>query len=174
MTPEQIAALVGVLAVAYGRDPSPEMFQVYEMALADVPAPDVERLAQRIVRTEKWMPTPAAIRERILEDLGYLSPDEDQAWVMAKEWSVGRTALRSEDLPQPVWEACQAVGGSWSIRTGVETTLHAQFREAYRRAKARADREAIERTHEPLLEVGHGRNDRGLPSPGEGPGDDRR
>lgn len=109
---------------------------------------------------------PAALRKRLLDDLGYLQPDDDVAWRMVREWAVeGRRTFDS--LPQPVWEAAEAVGGSWAIRTGVETTIHAQYREAYKKARARSDRETMERTHDPLLEVGHGRDDRRSLNPGD-------
>lgn len=153
MTEEQVARIVGALAVSYGKDLTTQTLDVYGMALLDLPLDDDVALVRRVVRTHQWWPSPATLREMVLADLGVLSPDEDQAWRMAKR-AVMEAATRS--LPGPVLEAVETVGRQ-AIATGVETTVAAQFREAYRRSKSRADREMMERTHEGLLEVGYAR-----------------
>lgn len=162
MTPEEIVEVLTVLAIAHGKETRPETFEVYEAALGDLDIPDPRAFAIRYVRTVKWWPSPAHLREAILAAYGLLAPDEDVAWRAAVE---AATHGGSEALAWPVQEAYKAVGGSWGIRTGTETTIRAQFRDAYRLAKGREDREVMARNWKGLalnpgrlVELGHGRD----------------
>lgn len=159
MNEEQVARIVGALAVSYAKDLTTQTLDVYGMALLDLPMTDEVGFVKRVIRTHEWWPSPAVLRKLILDDLGVLAPDEDQAWVMAKRATQSATVAT---LPEPVHQAVEAVG-RWNILHGQETTVAAQFREAYRRSKSRADRETLERSHLDALEAGDGHR-RGLPA----------
>lgn len=57
---------------------------------------------------------------------------------VASAEGIGRKAL-----PVAVREAYDAVGGAQGIRSGRSDTVRAQFREAYRAAQARVDRDVV-------------------------------
>lgn len=162
MTPEEIVEVVGLLATAHGRNATPEMFEVYEAALTDLDIPDARAFAIRYVRTAKWWPSPAHLREAILDAYGLIAPDEDVAWRAALE-AVAHGG--TDRLAWPIQEALRAVGGPWGFRMGTETTVRAQFRDAYRLAKRREDQEAMAQNWKGLplnpgrlVELGHGRD----------------
>lgn len=167
MTPEQIVETVGMLGLAFGRRIESETFDVYEFALADLDVEDHRAVVKRVLRTMERWPSPAALRKAILDQFGLLAPDEDQAWEMAFAFATSRRTEGLDSLPYPVVEAYKVVGGSWSIKTGDRAVTHAQFREAYRRAKERADRATLEMSWNGLaLTPGggrHGRAEQALP-----------
>lgn len=161
MTPETIATIVTALGVAFGRPVTPEALDVYAMALADLDLQESPRaFVARWVKTEEWMPPPAKLRRAILESQGALAPDEDRAWAIARVWAI--QAAANSELAPPILEAVKTVGGSWAIRHGQESIVLAQFREAYRTAKARWDRGTMEADYSLALEAGHAP---GLPAP---------
>lgn len=145
MTRQEIAGVVGILAVAFGRDASVETFEVYEAALADLDVEDPLGLVRRLLRTMERWPPPAVLRKAILAQYGLLAADHDQAWSVALEWSTSPHGLGVRP-PEVVMEAIEAVGGSWAVRHTDRSIIHAQFRDAYRLAKERHDHEVLERT----------------------------
>jgi len=166
MTDQEIATVVTLLAIAHGKtvDEDGTLFDVYEPALADLELPDPRAAVKRILRTvEKW-PSPATLRRFLLASYGCLAPDEDLAWSMAVVYATGRTVGRAQ-LHPAVTDAVDAMGGTWSIRQGTETTVRAQFRDMYRAARARHDQEAMERTWTGVALCPGGRDDdrRALP-----------
>lgn len=162
MTPEEVVEVVGLLAVAFGRDTRPETFEVYEFVLGDLDIPDPRRVVKSLLRTMDRWPSPSTLRREFLAWYGLLAPDEDQAWTLAVR---AAQAGGIGELPGPVKDAVEAVGGSWGIRVGQETTIRAQFRDAYRLVKTRADRETVERSWKGLplnprspVQLGYGRD----------------
>lgn len=150
MTPEDASAVVALLAAAFGRPATPETFEVYEVALEDLDVEDPRGLVKRLLRTMERWPSPAQLRRAILDHHGLLAPTEDEAWRIASTYAAhvdhARDVGAFDLLPEAVQEAVRTVGGSWSIRVSDRGVVFAQFRDAYRLAKARIDGEALARS----------------------------
>lgn len=157
MRPDQVVEVVGLLGIAFAQPISAETFEVYEPALEDLDVVDHRGLVKTLLRTMKRWPSPAVLREAILSRHGLLAPDEDQAWTMVVDYAGKGEGF--EHLPEPVREALTAVGGTWSIKHHDRGVVHAQFRDAYRKAKERADRGTLEASWNGLALTGgqHGR-----------------
>lgn len=178
MTPEDIVGVVGLLAVAFGRETSADTFEVYEAALEDLDVDNPRGLVLDLLRRMEWWPPPAVLRREILAAAGKLPPDEDEAWQMAMAYSRNPDRV---DLPDAVREAVTTVGGIWTLRTGTQGVVFAQFRDSFRAARGRELRASLARSWKgvPLspgsqvgLSHGRGHDDRGLPR-GEAPDDAR-
>lgn len=177
MTPEDIVGVVGLLAVAFGRETSAETFEVYESALADLDVDNPRGLVLDLLRRMEWWPAPGVLRREILAAAGKLPPDEDEAWQMAMAYSRNPDRV---DLPPSVREAVATVGGIWNLRTGTQGVVFAQFRDSYRAVRGREMKAALSASWKgvplslgSLVGLSHGRGDhsRGLPRGGDaGPG----
>jgi len=168
MTPEDIVGVVGLLAVAFGRETSAETFEVYEAALEDLDVDNPRGLVLDLLRRMQWWPPPAVLRREILAAAGKLPLDEDEAWQMAMAWSRNPDQVT---LPPSVREAVTTVGGTWALRTGTQGVIFAQFRDSYRAARDREVRDSLASSWKgvplspgSLVGLSHGRGpDRGLP-----------
>lgn len=153
MNADQIAGIVTMIATAFGRPVSAEMLDVYAVALEDLELDDPRTVVRGLLRTERRWMTPADIRAALLASADRLAPDEDQAWTMARRYAQHASELPSgsfDALPLPVQEALQTIGGSYAIKVAPETIIRAQFRDAYRLAKGRHDRELLGRSWDGL------------------------
>lgn len=59
----RIALVVNMLAATYNREVSPALLQAWKAALRDVPIEQVEVAAEKAMRTSKFFPAPAEIRQ---------------------------------------------------------------------------------------------------------------
>lgn len=124
-----LAKALMMMRDAYPRQPFGDgAVRVYAEQLADLDGQDVLDAVERLLRTLRWMPTIAEIREEVAEGTDPL-PTVEEAWDQAQ---AGRT--RSS----VVRESVEAVGGFWSIAHGDnQTTIRAQFRADYTARRAR-------------------------------------
>lgn len=175
MSPEEIAAVVGLLAVAFGRDVAPETFDVYEAALGDLEVDDPLSMVHGLLRTAERWPPPALLRRTILEASGVLPPGDAEALDQMRAYRSDPTV----EVHRLVAKAVQMVGGTWALRHYAETTTIAQFRDTYRSLRAEAETSLVARSWEgvalhpgPQLGLNHAGDRRGDPrrvlAPAEG------
>lgn len=160
MTPQEVVEVVGVLTVAFGRKATPEMFEVFGVALEDLEVSEPRQVVLGLVRTMEEWPSPARLRRVLLDRSGLLPPDEDQAWDLVRRTMQPMGSmlyLGTTELPAVVQEAVRTMGGSRSMAMGVETTIRAQFRDAYRLARKRAVDEALGASWKGVVISGGGR-----------------
>lgn len=94
-----------LLQAAYPRQELPDSTElVYASALADLDVVAVERAALALIRTSRWFPTIAEIREQVAEDLTGL-PEAEMAWAEVRE-AIGKYGL---DQTRPPW-SCEEIG----------------------------------------------------------------
>jgi len=80
MNRNEAAKLVAILSAAYPQAQTrPEMAAAYFMALSDVPYPAAERAVAVLMRTSKFLPTAAEIREVLTDAVTGIEPWE-AAW----------------------------------------------------------------------------------------------
>lgn len=99
--------------------------RVYSEALADLEPAAVDVAVAALIKTSRFFPTVAEIRERVGEQkLGLPTPAE--AWMMACG------DLKRDDPSGLMHRAKHAVGGEWAFRTSENpTALRAQFLRIY-------------------------------------------
>lgn len=152
MTIAETARLIAILKMAWPAHPleAEQGAAVYHRAMADIPFDLAERAVDEWLRTGKFFPAPAEIRELALR-AGVGLPAAEIAWQEAQRVIGG---YRPGD-PAPLWssrvleETVNAVG--WSAIKACEAdqlgTLRAQFRDTYnallRRVTADDARDAL-------------------------------
>ncbi len=147
MTPQEIVQLVGQV---YAQPQfahytvKPATMQAYRDELEDLPLPLV--VAQAAVRSlllddDMRLPTPQAIRKRVLREAGFLAPSWPQAKTMIDQYIEAYAADRELPvLPGPVQEALDARGGAYAARDADNPSAwFAQLRDTYRECAARHD-----------------------------------
>lgn len=113
--------------------------RVYAAQLADLPESDVYGAVDRLAKTSVRAPSIAEIRREAIEARLAL-PSADEAWDLALRGDLSNAVVRA---------AAKAVGGTWMIRHGENSTaLHAQFRKTYDARRERRIRDAA--TGKPL------------------------
>lgn len=91
MTRDEVAKLLAMLHVAWPNAPSADaaaQVRAYHLALADVPYPAGEAAVAAWLKTGRFFPAPAELRELAAQALG-VAPAVDQAWAEVA------TAIRS-------------------------------------------------------------------------------
>lgn len=118
--------------------------RLYERELSDLPPGLLAEAVRDLIRTEKWFPQIAAIRERVAERALAL-PDESGALAQVEERMRWGRADESERAPEApgvhplVREAVDHVGGFYAFREAQEAAiLRGQFGRLYRELRARA------------------------------------
>lgn len=130
-------ASVALLRAAYPNAViNPETVTAYEAALGDLDGQAVMDAVSALVRTVKFMPTIAEIRETVGEKLLGL-PTASEAWIEASQRSSGTWGDRPRN--PVVTKAIEAMGGTYLIKTSDNPTImHSQFTKAYAEMRARA------------------------------------
>lgn len=130
---------IAALAAAYPRQRlEPATIQIYAAALDDLDARAIEDAVRYIVRTSRWFPTVAEIRETVAERTLRL-PSPAAAWETVQT-AQGRAGIQGG----PVERALRAVGGTWALRTTENpTALRAQFLRVYGEFRDEAVREIV-------------------------------
>lgn len=118
MTELEALKLVKIIQSAYPRQEFPEdTVRIYALSLADLPAKLGQQAVMELVRTSKWTPTIAEIRQRAAE-IGRPMPAADEAWAevqrVAREFAPG-VALDVQWSSDLVAEAVAMTGGLWGI-----------------------------------------------------------
>lgn len=135
MTMKTLARAMALMQDAYPRADLPDRtIQTYAAKLQDLDPAEVYDAMQQIVRTSKWPPSLADIREAVAERTLNL-PTVEEAWEIAESGSL-------KNAPEPVRRAAEYVGGRWNIlHSDNPTATRAQFREAYEGYRATAIRD---------------------------------
>lgn len=90
MNRTESAKLVAILTAAYpSAQVRPETSTAYAMALADIPFELGEQAVAVLLRTNKFLPTPAEIREALVDAATQDQPSWEQAW-KELERTIGR------------------------------------------------------------------------------------
>lgn len=151
MTPQETLDLLRlvtqcspVMKLAEGTPP------VWHRLLGDLPFDAACAAVLEHYAIESRFITPADIRARVAKRFGLLAPGEDEAWRAAVEVASADGVGRSL-LPSAVREAYDTVGGAGGIRTGLASTVRAQFRDAYREARSRHDQGVLGRPMSELV-----------------------
>ena len=121
-----------------------ETLAAYEAELSDLPMPvEVAQAAVRslLLEDDQRLPTPQAIRKRVLREAGLLAPSWTEAKAMVDEYVDAYAAGRElPKLPGPVQAALDAKGGAYAARDADNPTgWFSQLRDAYRECAARHD-----------------------------------
>lgn len=107
----KVAKVISVLCEAFRQKPTEAMFAAYQMGLGDLPVESVEAAAQRAIRTCKFMPTVAELRELAgepsVKDRALLA--YDAAVAAASKYG----AYRSPDFDDPTINATIRHIGGW-------------------------------------------------------------
>ncbi len=133
MTTDEAGLLIATLAAAYPRQTlEPTTIEVYARSLTDLNPDLATNAVMRLIASSVFFPSIAEIRTAAAETATQL-PTATEAWMLVNS-EQGRASA-----PPEVREALYAVGGSWAVRTSENpTTLHAQFRDAYKDIRRRA------------------------------------
>lgn len=135
--------LVGLLRGAYPRQVIPDSTEpVYVLGLLDLNRDEAMVAVTHLVRTSRWLPTIAEIRERVAEGAVDL-PEPEWAWAEVRE-AIGRYGLEQD---RPAW-SCPEIGDAvralgW--RTLCTTTNIAIERERWIKTYTGLRRKRIER-----------------------------
>jgi hypothetical protein len=106
-----------------------ETVAIYEAALADLDPADVERAVVARIKTSRFFPTVAEIREQVAET-NLALPGPIEAWNQACDSDPGERAPL-------VTEALRSIGGSWAVRTSENPiAIRAQFLKFYGELRA--------------------------------------
>lgn len=167
MTELEALKLVKIVQSAYPRQEFPEdTVRVYVMSLVDLPTELATRAVMELIRTSKWVPTIAEIRQRATE-IGCPMPAADEAWAevqrAARMFSPGVVVdvQWSSDL---VAEAVAMTGGLWGIAmTSRPEVLQRQFTDTYNALRQRR-LDQLQVTPGLLAEVVEQANRRALPA----------
>ena len=151
MKQSEALKLVAVLKAAYPRQETDEATaEVYVGFLTDLDAEVADKVVREMIATSRFFPTIAEIRGAAAEASCGL-PSVTAALAMVTErHRLTDAEIKARPLPDAVKQAYRLVGGAWAFRTSEHpTTLHAQFRDAYRSIRDEAVR-AVQTT--PALE----------------------
>lgn len=123
---EQVAMAVAVLRDAYPRQDFPDAsVSLYARMLADLDGAAVADAVKRLIRRSTFLPSIAEIRSEAAEAACGL-PTGAEAWSMV----VGD--YPRDELPDPVRQSLDAMGGRWSVvHSERPETLRAQFLRDY-------------------------------------------
>lgn len=141
MTELEALKLVKIIQSAYPRQEFPEdTVRIYALSLADLPAKLGQQAVMELIRTSKWTPTIAEIRQRAAE-IGRPMPAVDEAWSEAQRAARGFKPGVLMDVhwsTDEVAEAVAAIGGLWGIAmTSRPEVLQRQFTETYNALRQR-------------------------------------
>lgn len=108
---------VAAMAEMYRRELTATGLKLYVAALGDVPAPDVEAAIVRAVAAEKWMPTPAELRELA----GHANVADRAVHAFAAlDRAVGSVgSYGSPDFDDPLINATVRMLGGWERACGL-------------------------------------------------------
>ena len=144
MKQSEALKLVAILKAAYPRQETDEATaEAYVGFLTDLDVDLVDRVVRDLIATSRFFPTIAEIRGAAAEASCGL-PSVTAALAMVTErHRLTDDELAARPLPVAVKQAYRLVGGAWAFRTSEHpTTLHAQFRDAYRAIRDEAVRTA--------------------------------
>lgn len=131
---QELSLSVASLRAAFPNANLPvETVEIYKAALADLDADDVQAAVGALIRSSRYFPTVAEIREKVAErSLGLPGP------VGAWEEAVARAENRWERPRTPlVTEALNAIGGIWAVKTSDNViATRAQFLKFYDELRA--------------------------------------
>lgn len=128
------AHLVTLLCEAFGKTASTAMFEVYRIGLQDLPFEAVERATMVAIRTCKFMPTVAELRE--LSGEMKASDRALKAWMAFQQAVVHYGAYKSVDFDDPTINATVRALGGWEHVCGMsaaefDTFLRKNFESVY-------------------------------------------
>lgn len=141
MKTNDIRAMLGLLMAARLANAPAEItdttITVWGIALDDVTTEAASTAVKDIIRTEKWFPQPATIRERALDAQGHLlSPEE--AWKQVQPSEYARAQPHHVTLA-----ALKDIGGIWAVKTSEKPEkTRESFMQAYA-VRLQEAREAI-------------------------------
>ena len=108
---------VAAMAEMYRRELTTTGLKLYVAALADVPASDVEQAIVRAVAAEKWMPTPAELRE--LAGCANVADRAVYAFSAMESAISAVGSYRSPDFDDPLINAAVRMLGGWERVCGL-------------------------------------------------------
>ena len=133
MTKEETAQILAVLASAFPTVTiSKETAQIYHIGLQDVQFSDCWNAVGVLIKTHKWFPPVALIREKIDDQAGLIGPSLVEAWY--EVISLVKSGGRSADLVfshESINVAVQKIGW-WNICMGSTESMRIQFSQAYK------------------------------------------
>ena len=147
MTPDESDRLYAYRAAMHPHhSATAEEVELWARLLADVPYEPAQQALDDHYRSTSTPIMPADIRAAVLRAAGVMAPDHGAAWSEAmNECSLARRDNRPPQWSHPaIGEAVRAVGGVFAVCSNENlSTLAAQFRDAYRAAATRVDRQAL-------------------------------
>lgn len=131
----EVATCLGALAEAFGRTVTPATIHAYELGLAGIDAESLQHATAAALRTCKFMPTPAELRELS----GEMKPTERSIHAfMALERAVVRVGgYRTVNFDDPILNATVRALGGWdqvcqTTEREWNTFFRNRFMETYR------------------------------------------
>ena len=147
MTRAEAMRVFALLQGAYPRQELPASTEsIYAAALGDLDVVAVERAVLFLIRTSRWLPTIAEIREHVAEEQVAL-PEPEFAWAEVRD-AIGRYGL---DQARPPW-SCPEIGAAVSVlgwRTLCTTENSGRERERWIKTYAALRRRRIEQVAAP-------------------------
>ena len=163
MTPEETTSLLAALCDQYPReDITPQRLQWYCEMLADLSFEDAKGAMMRAAAKSEFFPSIAKIREEAANAAVDHTPDPEAAWGLVVS-AIGRYGMhRRPTFDNPhLMDAVDAIG--WRelcLSKEGDSTIRAQFREAYKASRERARTDArvpaIARTPDQQRRLGGG------------------
>lgn len=140
MTPAEVGRVVELLEFGWpNRDMAEQTAMLYMAALSDLPFDAAVGAVKRLLLTDEFRPSVAAVRREVALSLGLLPPGLDDALVEARAWCEWREQARfgngsgSVSVCPPIHHVVVKVCRSLSV--GVSDAMWASaFRAAYRAA----------------------------------------
>lgn len=148
MNAQEVGIVLGLIAARYpnaklGQDEDMTI-QAWAMTLSDVPLEGAKTALANWFKTQKWAPDPSELRSAVASSLLGL-PDVEEAWgmVCAARSTYYPGFATKIDLPGPVRQAIEAIGGLHALKHSTTPTAD---REAFAKAYATYRRRALEDT----------------------------
>jgi hypothetical protein len=147
MTKESAATCLAALTAAYSKELPKPTARIYIQALQDLPPEPLAEATAVIIKTSRWFPSIAEIRETTMEfdDNVAIPSSWDSAWadVMTKIRREGRNRL-SEWSNDSIPEALDAIGGYQRVCDATSIGLmESRFKTAYERTSGGTKRQML-------------------------------
>ena len=145
MNKQEVATLVGVLAAGFPQwQVTKETVAVWADILSDLDYEPTRAVVRDYLMTEDRPPSPAAIRRRVGEKLGLISPTKALAWSeVTKGIHTSESGYRPSFSHPAISKTVEALGW-YEIRTSTNIdTIRAQFFRMYEDFASQEDRKVL-------------------------------
>ncbi len=147
MSKEDAASALAVLTAAYNRELPKPTARLYIQALSDLPSEPLAKAVNVLIKSSRWFPTIADVRETTMEfDKSVSLPDSwDDAWaeVMSVVRAEGRH--RTSEWSNPgIAEALKLLGGYVRVCEATSIgSIESRFKRAYEKTNYGRTRKAL-------------------------------